>query len=112
MTEKKIAPGQTGMSLQGFEGSYFVHFAKVLCGCSSSRGRPVRAHHPLSRAEQCPHFAELSAGLSCIRTVKATQGLTTSLQIPAKGCPKQPQMGTQESPAPGKSANRLLSHAR
>lgn len=45
--KKKIARGQTGMSLQGFEGSSFVHFAKALCSCSSSnRGRPVRAQRP------------------------------------------------------------------
>lgn len=40
------------------------------------------------------------------------QGIITTLEIPAKGFPKQPQMGTQGSPAPGKRANCLLSHAR
>lgn len=30
------------------------------------------------------------------------QGVITTLQIPASGFPKQPQLGTQESPAPGK----------
>lgn len=54
--KKKIAPGQRGMSLQGFEGSYFVHFTKALCGCSSNPGRLVRAQHPsvrLGRASLC-----------------------------------------------------------
>lgn len=30
------------------------------------------------------------------------QGVIITLQIPASGFPKQPQLGTQESPAPGK----------
>lgn len=43
------------MSLRGFEGSYFVHFAKVLCGCSISNlvGR-VGAHHALAKGSAVP----------------------------------------------------------
>lgn len=38
------------MSLRGFEGSYFVHFAKVLCGCSiSNLVGLVGAHHALAK---------------------------------------------------------------
>lgn len=104
---KKIAPGQRGMSLQGFEGSYFEHLAKVLCSCSNP-GRLVQAHSSsagLSRAPSLQSSVHRWAEHRQCKLCSFLQGITTTLQIPANGFPKQSQMGTQESPAPGKRAN-------
>lgn len=105
MIGKKIALGQTGMSLQGFEG---ITLSISQRGCAAAAGMQGgldgHGRGPLQSSAQGNYT----------RTVgpcSFMQGTGTTLDIPAKRLPKQSQKGTKQSPAPGKRANSPMADA-